>query len=227
MFKTARDLLNLSERKVVWLNQNPTIFTTKVAALDPAIAALEEYCRKHGVDLTGIAKDKDLEETDVEDVGHKLGRLMLDYSRDQGDNTTAAKCDLSLSAWRGLRDTALILKAREIRDLALPVAATPLGFSYGITSSLVQQLTTEVNEYEEVVNQPTLSISQRKILTLGLRAEFNKVEARFESLDDLILAFNTTPAGRDLIAAFKEARIIRDAGHGPKEPPAPPTPPSA
>ena len=144
MFKTARDLLNLPELKVVWFNQNPTIFTTKVAALDPAIAAIEEYCRKHGVDLTGIAVDKDLEETDVETVGHKLSRLMLDYSRDQGDHTTAAKCKLSPSDWRGLRDTALILKAREIRDLALPIAATPLGFSYGITSSLVQKLTDEV-----------------------------------------------------------------------------------
>ena len=39
MFKTARDLLNLPERKAVWLNQNPTIFTTKVAALDPEIIA--------------------------------------------------------------------------------------------------------------------------------------------------------------------------------------------
>ena len=62
------------------------------------------------------------------------------------------------------------------------------------------------------------SIAQRKALTLGLRAEFNKVEAKYESLDNLILAFNTTPAGRDLIAAYKAARIVRDAGHGPKKP---------
>lgn len=225
MFKTARDLLNLPERKAVWLNQNPTIFTTKVAALAPTLVGLQEYCLKHGVDITGAAVDKDLEETDVEDVGHTLARLMLDFSRDQGDETTAAKCDLSLSQWRGLRDTTLILKAREIRDLAVPIAATPLGFSYGITSSLVQQLTDEVNEYEEVLTKPQTSIAQRKAFTLGLRAEFNKVEAKYESLENLILAFNTTPAGRDLIAAFKAARIIRDAGHGPKKPPTPtPTP---
>ena len=224
MFKTARDLLNLPERKVVWLNQNPTIFTTKVAALDPALAALEAFCQAHGVDITGAAVDKDKEETEVENVGYKLGRLNVQWFRDQGDETNAAKCDLSLSQWRGLRDQTLILKAREIRDLALPIAATPAGFAYGITSSLVQQLTDEVNEYEAVANAPAVSIAQRKARTLGLRAEFKKVEAKFEGLDDLILAFNETEAGRALIAAYKEARIIRDAGHGAKKPVTPPAP---
>lgn len=224
MFQTARDLLNLPERKAVWLNVNPTIFTTKVAALDPALTALENYCQAHGVDITGAAEDKDKEETDVESVGHQLGRLLTQWFRDQSDETSAATCDLSLSKWRKLRDTTLILKAREIRDLALPVAATPQGFTYGITSALVQKLTDEVNEYEDVVTKPATSIAQRKARTLGLRAEFKKVETQYEGLDDLILAYNQTEAGRSLIAAYKESRIIRDAGHGAKKPVVPPTP---
>ena len=226
MFKTARDLLNLPERKPVWLNVNPTIFTTKVAALDPAITALEAYCQAQGIDITGAAVDKDKEETDVENVAHTLGRLLVQWFRDQSDETNAAKCDLSLTGWRGMRDVALILKAREIRDLALPIASIPAGFAYGIASSLVQKLTDEVNEYEQVLTTPQTSIAQRKARTLGLRAEFNKVEAKFEGLDDLILAFNTTEAGRSLIAAYKAARIIRDAGHGPTPPPVPPVPPT-
>lgn len=226
MFKVARDLLNLPERKAVWLNVNPTIFTTKVAALDSALTALESFCQAHGVDITGAAVDKDKEETDVENVGHQLGRLLTQWFRDQGDETSAATCDLSLSKWRGLRDATLVLKAREIRDLAVPVAATPAGFAYGITSSLVQKLTTEVNEYEEVLTKPQTSIAQRKARTLGLRAEFKKVETLFEGIDNLILAYNETEAGRSLIAAYKAARIIRDAGHGPTPPPVPPIPPT-
>jgi hypothetical protein len=66
------------------------------------------------------------------------------------------------------------------------------------------------------------SIAQHKARTLGLRAEFNKVEAKFEGLDDLILAYSATAEGRSLIATYKAARIIRDAGHGPTPPPAPP-----
>ena len=88
-----------------------------------------------------------------------------------------------------------------------------------------------MNEYEEFLTKPQTSIAQRKARTLGLRAEFKKMEAKFASLDDLILAFNGTAPGRSLIAAYNESRIIRDAGHGPKNPPTPtptptPTPPA-
>ena len=223
MFKTARDLLNLPERKPVWLNVNPTIFTTKVAALDPAITALEAYCQAHGVDITGAALDKDREETDVENLAHQIGRLLVQYFRDQEDETNAATCELSLSQWRGLRDVALIQKAREIHQLAVTAAAAG-GPDYGITSTLASLLDGEIGEYEIVITKPQTSIAQRKALTLGLRAEFKKVEAKFESIDDLILAYNTTEAGRSLIAAYKAARIIRDAGHGPTPPPVPPLP---
>ena len=224
MFKTARDFLHLPVQKAVWFQINPLIFTTKVADIVVAIGALHDYCQTHGIDITGAAVDKAREEADVENAGHKLCRPLTRWFRDHDDETNAAKCDLRISDWRGLRDQTLIEKAREIRDLAIPVAATPEGFQYGITSSLVQDLTDQVNEYEEIVNLPALNIGQRKALTLGLRAEFNKVEAKFEALDDFILAFDTTPAGRTLIAGFRQARIIRDAGHGPGEPPAPPAP---
>ena len=224
MFKTARDFLHLPVQKAVWFQQPPLIFTTKAAAVVLSIAGLHEYCQQHGIDITGAAKDKGREEADVENAGHKLCRPLTRWFRDQDDETNATKCDLRISDWRALRDQTLIEKAREVRDLAVPVAANPAAFQYGVTSALIQDLTTQVNEYEEIVNLPTLNIGQRKALTLGLRAEFNKVEAQFEALEDFILAFDTTPAGRTLIAGFKQARIIRDAGHGPGEPPAPPAP---
>ena len=224
MFTTARDFLQLPASKAVWFGQHPLIFTTKVAAVGTAITDLGLYCQKHGVDISGAAKDKDKEETDVENVAHRLGRFLVQWFRDQGDETNATKCDLRISDWRILRDQTLIAKAREIRDLAIPVGALPAGGTYGIISSVIQQLTTEVNEYEEIVNLPATSIAQRKALTLGLRAEFNKVEAAFDSLDDIILGFAETAEGRALIAAYNEARIIRDAGHGAKKPaPVPPT----
>ncbi len=56
-----------------------------------------------------------------------------------------------------------------------------------------------------------------------MRAKFNAVEAKFDSLDNLILQFNGTAAGRALVAAYQAARIVRDLGVGPK-PPKPPGP---
>jgi hypothetical protein len=57
-----------------------------------------------------------------------------------------------------------------------------------------------------------------------MRAKFNAVEAKFGTLDNLILQFNGSSAGRALIATYQASRIVRDLGHGPG--PAPPTPPA-
>ena len=38
-----------------------------------------------------------------------------------------------------------------------------------------------------------------------------------EAIDDLVVQFDGTPAGRTFIAAWKQARIIVDGGHGPGE----------
>jgi hypothetical protein len=45
-------------------------------------------------------------------------------------------------------------------------------------------------------------------------------------LDNLILQFGGSDAGRKLIAAYQAARIVRDLGAGPS-PKQPPTPPPA
>ena len=55
-----------------------------------------------------------------------------------------------------------------------------------------------------------------------------KLKAKFAGLDDMILQFGSTVAGRDLIASHQASRIIRDLGAGPgPTPPTPPTPPPA
>jgi hypothetical protein len=45
--------------------------------------------------------------------------------------------------------------------------------------------------------------------------------ARAEELDDLVVQFDGSAAGRAFGAAWKQARLIVDAGHGPGEEPAP------
>jgi len=38
-----------------------------------------------------------------------------------------------------------------------------------------------------------------------------------EAIDDLVMQFDGTPARRNFIAAWKQARMIVDGGHGPGE----------
>lgn len=57
-----------------------------------------------------------------------------------------------------------------------------------------------------------------------LRAKFNAVEAKFVTLDNLILQFASGVGdGPALVAAYQAARIVRALGTGPK-PPKPPAP---
>lgn len=162
-------------------------------------------------------------------VAHPLARALVTWFRDQADGTNAAKVDLQESGWRRLHDQQQVEQGRLVRDLAQAVVAGPKAADaadYGITAAAVTAVNKEVEEYAAVVSAPQVSIADRKSLTEQMRERFNAVEAKFVGLDDMILQFGNTAAGRALIASHQSARIIRDLGAGPgTPPPAPPTPP--
>lgn len=135
--------------------------------------------------------------------------------RDQADETNAKKVDLPESGWRHLRDLAQGV-------VSGPKAADAV--AYGITAGAVTAVNKEVEEYAAVVSVPQLSIAERKSLTDQMRERFNAVELKFVALDDMILQFSTTVAGRDLIASHQTARVVRDLGAGPGQPANPPAP---
>ena len=77
------------------------------------------------------------------------------------------------------------------------------------------------------VNAPGVAQAVRKALTRGFRPAFAVVERKFGELDALILQFGTTPTGRSMIAAWKDARLHKGAnGPGPAPAPTPPAPPA-
>jgi hypothetical protein len=233
MFQTSLNTLNSTEHKPTWFNQNPPRFTTKVGATAQALTDLEEYCRQQEAATTGAAEQKGREETEAEDAAFTVGRVLVTYFRDHGNETDAAKADLPISEWRALRDQQLLEKARLVRDLAqgLTAGATAANAAeYGIDAAAVEALTKEIDDYASVITAPQQTIGGRAALTRQARPRFNAVEKKFGELDDLILLFGKTAPGRALIAAYRAARIVRDAGHGPQAAPPPPaaapTPPA-
>ena len=228
-FDTTLANLNKAANKSVWFQQPPVVFTAKVADATAAVEDLRDFCRKQQTAITGAAKDKEREEKEAAAVAPTLARALVTWFRDQADETNAAKVDLSESAWPRLRDQVLVDKGRLVRELAQGVVAGPKAaeaVGYGITAAAVASVTKEVEEYAAVVSAPQVSIADRKGLTQQMRDRFNAVEALFAVLDDLILQFGATAAGRALIASHKAARIVRDLGTGPSPTP-PPTPPPA
>jgi len=227
MFDTSLVNLNKPEHKLIWENQPPLVFTQKVTAAATAVTDLRAFCRKQETDITGAAVDKHREEREAIETAHALARALVTWFRDQNDETNAAKLDLSQSRWRALRDQQLLEKGRLVKQLADGVLAGPnaaQALTYGITATAATAVNKEVEEYAAVISAPQADIADRKATTGQLRAQFNAVEAKFAVLDDLILQYGTTPAGRSMVLAYQAARTVLDLGAGPQPPP-PPTPP--
>jgi hypothetical protein len=226
MFDTALVTLNKPEHKAIWENQPPLVFTTKVADAGVAVTDLRAFCRKQETDITGAAADKAREEQEAIDATHAVARALVTWFRDQNDETNAAKVDLSPRAWGRLRDQQFLEKGRLVKQLAdgvLAGANAAQAVTYGITAAAVAAVQKEVEEYGAVISAPQASIADRKATTAQLRAKFNAVEAKFGVLDDLILQYGATPAGRAMVLAYQAARTVRDLGTGPQPPAPPPT----
>jgi len=229
MFQTVLTTLNDDRYKPVWFNQPPVIFTTKAGQAADAVADLAKFCRAQGTGTTGAAQEKDREQREAVDATFPLARALVQWFGDQQDESNAGKVDLTQSDFRKLRDQQLLETLRLVRDLAKGVTTGALAadaVAYGVTAAAVQASDKEVEEYAAVIAAPQAGIADRKALTGQMRDRFNAVEDKFAVLDDMILQFNTTPAGRALIAAYQTSRVVRDLGAGPS-PKQPPTPPPA
>lgn len=219
MFRTALGILNEPTKKPVWHNQPPAIFMAKVTAAEQAVDALGSFLVQHSADITGSAVDKAREEKELEDAAFSLGSTLAIWFRDHDDETSAAQVERPISGWRRMRDQELIVQAKLLRDLAQGVVSGPSAMEaaqYDLTAASVAALSAEIDDYEATLSAPQQAIAARKALTAQFRTRFNEVEANFDQLDKLILRFDKTAAGRDLIAAYQASRTIRDYGSGPR-----------
>ena len=181
--------------------------------------------------------DKKRKEEELETAAHQLGSASAAWFRSQGDETNAALVDRSLSAWRRLRNEALLQQVQIVLSAAESVITGPqaaAAAAYGVTPLAITAVQDERNDYLAVIASPQQKIAARKALTAQYRDRFNAVEAFLDTLDALILQHRTNAAGRTFVAQYQASRIIRDLGSGPggggTEPPRPtptptPTPP--
>jgi hypothetical protein len=227
MFNTSLTTLNKDPFKAVWFQQDPKIFTAKVAEAGQAVTDLKEFCKKQSIIITGSAEDKAREAAEAEDAAYPIARALVQWFRDQKDETNAAKVDLSLTDLRRMRDQDLLAQLNTTLELAQGVtggAQAVQAAAYGLTVAKVAALASEIADFAEFINAPQSSIADRKALTMQLRVKFNAVEEKFAALDDLILNFNTTAPAHALVAAYQAARVVRDIGGSPSAPTPTPAP---
>lgn len=213
-FRTTLDFLQTTANRPKWDGQPPLRFTSRVAEAVAAVAALAEFCQAQGAVIKGVAVDKAREEKELEDAAFVLGQAVGECCRGLGNAADAARCAFPKSAWRGMRDAALLANAREVIRVAeslLSGAQAAAAAECGITAATVAACKKEADDYEAVVSAPQQAIAGRKATTAQMRDRFNAVEAVFASLDGLVEQFTD----KTFVASYHAARTVRDLGHGP------------
>jgi hypothetical protein len=227
MHLTVLDFLDQPTSKTIWDGKPPVAFTQKVAAFRAKVADLTTLIASQQAAITGLTADKDREEEELEDLAFEIGQALAAYFVDKGREADAEKIDLPRSAWRRLRDTALLAKAALLQGLLdAALAADTAGLApYGITPADSTALAKELADYAALAAAPAGGISTRRALTQALRPSFREANEILAALDRLVPRFRRAAGGPAFIANWRTARIIRDLGSGPAPDPANPQKP--
>ena len=221
MIGTCVGLAQQTAHAAVWTGQPPLDFGTDFAKLKTDYTATNAAAATAYAATTGSADAKATAETALENAAYVLARACASHFKKTGDLTHRAQVDFSKTDIVRLRDQTLANTAKLIRDLAYAVRNEPDAAKRGITTDRINTLNGARDAYTELLTAPRVSITHRSALIREVETLVADLVAQLDDLDDLVVQFDGTPAGRTFITAWKQARIIVDAGHGPGEAPAP------
>ena len=223
------------EYKLAWNGKDPADFGQDLVLLTGKFGAISV---KHAEALAatgGAADAKAAAEAPLEDIAYITARALAVHFKKTGDLDRRGKVDFSKTDIVKLRGRDLVDRATAIRDLAATAATEAGAAGRGVTAARVAILTAAITAFEKLINHPRGQIVNRSTLLKEVETDTAALLEDLRDLDDLVLQFSGSEAGDRFIQAWKKARIIVDAGHGPGEeeekdeepvspPPAPPAP---
>jgi hypothetical protein len=211
----------------VWTGNPPADFTTDFTQLQTDFAAVTAKAALADAASGGAGDAKAQAETALEDAAFILARALANHFKKTGNLEKLAQVDVTKSEIVQLRQQDLLDKTTAIRDLASATVAEPGAAGRGVTAARITTLTNAINAFTGVMNLPRGQIVNRSTLLKEVDTDTADLLEQVADMDDLVLQFDGTDAGKRFIEAWKRARIIVDTGggHG-GTPPAPPTPPA-
>lgn len=210
MYGAVHDVLRMPAHESLW-DDNPPFLTELVEDFEEQGKALGAFGNTQSQTLTGITQQQNQAETALEDAAHPLARAYRLYLRQQGNIADAAVWDLSITAWRELRENELLTKAAALREAINPLATgeAPDGARFGITPEKFALLSQRYEAYDNVIGAPRGARSTRKAQTGDLPARFRLIDGILADIDDLIIGLRGQSAAHDLfVEAYFNARRI-------------------
>ena len=211
---------------LVWSDHEPADFALDLDALESDFADANSITTNIKDAIAGAGGVKGVARTAAEDAGYILAQALSNHFRKTDDLTNLAKVKVTKRGIQKLRDQDLVATLTDIRDLG-GLAATQTGAAgRGVTAARLAKATTTLNRFKSLLSAPRRQVADRGALLRELKPCVAGMIEKLNGLDELVIQFDTTPEGRRFIDAWKIARVVVDAGHGPGEDEEP-TPPTA
>lgn len=227
MIGACLNLVQSPEHRPTWENKDPLDFTADVAALATLYAAARDTAQKIQTPTTGVTQSKADAETVLEERAFLLSAALRNHFKKTDDAENYAKVNYSKSAIQSLRHQDLVTTTRIIRDCGTAALTHADAGKRGITTAKVTALTEAIDAFDALLAAPRHKINDRSAYVRELVTQLAACLTQMEDMDDLVLQFAGTADGDRFIVAWKQARIIVDAGGGPgEEEPPTPTPPT-
>jgi hypothetical protein len=227
MIGACLTVANDKTNQPVWQGQPPLDFETDLTALGVDYeAVLQQDALADGA--TGGAGDaKALAETILEDAAFKLARALANHFKKTGNLDNLGKVDFTKSDIKKLRNQDLLDQSTALRDLGTATQAEPGAAGRGVTPARIAALTAALGGFKTVMSLPRGQVVNRSTLKKEVETDVAALVTDVTDMDDLVLQFDGTDAGKRFIEAWKRARNIVDTGGGHSgTPPTPPTPPA-
>lgn len=223
MINTCLGIANSAEHKPAWNGKDPADLGDDLAQLGTSYTACMSKAALAAGTRDGSTDAKTNAETALENNAYVLARALAVHFKKTGNLASLGRVDIAKRDLVKLSGQPLIVKATEIRDLGIAAAADANAVKRGVTAARVTAVTDAIAVYTPLVNAPRGQIVNRGALLKEIGTDTAAMLGQLTDLDDLILQVDGGEAGQRFQAAWKRARVIVDAGHGPgaEETPAP------
>ena len=205
----------------VWKGQPPLDFDTDLTQLGVDYeAVLQEDALADGA--TGGAGDaKALAETTLENAAFILARALCNHFTKTGNLDNLGKVDFTKTEIVRLRNQDLVDQSTAISNLAIATQGEPGAAGRGVTPARSAALTAAIAGFKAVMSQPRGQVVNRSTLKKEVATDVAALVSDVAAMDDLVMQFDGTDAGKRFIAAWQQARMIVDTGGGHSSTPAP------
>lgn len=198
------------EHIAVWTDQEPVAFGTYLRQLQESYSSVLSTVALTESAAGGAADTKAATESILEEQAHVFARALAFHFKKAKDLTRRAQVDLSRSAIEQLREKELISKTTNIRDLGAAAVSEPDAAAHGITSARVDALTAAIGAFQKAMVLPRGQIVNRGTLLKEIETDTAALIEQLHDLDDLVVQFEITPAGKRFVEAWTRARVIID-----------------